>query len=192
MKTTLLIRSVIIFCLITCFSCSKDSVDEERFTGTMQAKINGELIVFESASGYGFFDLGKRCSDPFHQISGVNGFGAFSPGDYANAPPDGQLIILNFHPSDGVGTHNLSGEYLTYSDWIPPINKNIESYYQYHFCSETQTHHVEEGSVTITSTANNRYKGTFHFTATYGCGDNIVVITEGIFEINQKNPLTCD
>lgn len=30
MKTTLIIRNVIIFCLISCFSCSKDSVSEDK------------------------------------------------------------------------------------------------------------------------------------------------------------------
>ena len=30
MKTTLVFRYAIIFCLITCFSCSKDSVEEEE------------------------------------------------------------------------------------------------------------------------------------------------------------------
>ena len=181
MKTTLIIRNIIIFCLITCFSCSKDSIDEERFKGTMQAKVNGELIVFEGSAGYGFFDLDKGCSDPFHQITG----------DWEFNAPDGHIIVLNFHPSDGIGTHNLNGTYLT---WEGEYNNgnNIIGYNQYHFCSETQTHHMEEGSVTIISTANNKYKGTFHFTATDGCGDNIVVITEGIFEINQKNPNTCN
>ena len=76
MKMQLLYRIAIILYLIACFSCGKDSIEEERFIGTMQAKVNGELIVFERAGGYGFFDLNIRCSDPFHQINGTIGFDA--------------------------------------------------------------------------------------------------------------------
>ena len=178
MKTILKFKHVIIFCLLICFGCSKDSLDNERFSGTMQAKINGELIVFESASGYGFFDLANSCSRNFHQIIGSM--------EYRTS--DGHTIYLNFNPSQGIGTYNLYGEYHTWIGEYSNYGYNGIFYHQNYFVAETQTHHKEIGSVTITSVENDRYKGTFYFNAVYNGEDyhglpNIVNITEGKFEI---------
>ena len=178
MKTTLLIRSTLILCIAICLGCSKDSIDDERFKGTMQAKVNGELIVFERASGYGFFDLENSCNRNFHQITGGMEFRA----------SDGHTIYLSFNPSQGIGTYNLFGQYHTWIGEYSDFGTNGIFYHQNYFVSETQTHHEEIGSVTITSVENDRYKGTFYFTAVYNGEDyyglpNVVNITEGKFEI---------
>ncbi len=53
MKTKILIVLVIIFCFGIFTNCSDfdEDEDEENFQGTMQAQINGELIIFDEAYG---------------------------------------------------------------------------------------------------------------------------------------------
>ena len=65
-----LIFTLLVTCLFYASCSSNDDMDEERFNGKMEAIINGRLIVFESASGYGFFNLEQSCYENFHQIIG--------------------------------------------------------------------------------------------------------------------------
>lgn len=175
----------LLFLSLLFFSCSKnDNDNQDRFEGTMEAKINGELIIFERATGDGSFNMTEDCIEDFHMVRGAIGFD--------NSSPEGHLINLYFRPSQGLGIYQPNATYITYSDWYDQSVTLISTgYNQYHFCVETQTHTLEEGSVTITSTENERYKGTFYFTAVRSC-DATVVITEGKFEIPQKLKMSCD
>ncbi|MFD2726840.1 hypothetical protein [Hyunsoonleella rubra] len=69
-----IIRLVIAVIISLCFGCSKQDLREEIFVGAMQAEINGELVVFERANGYGFFDINGGCDEKFHEITGVKGY----------------------------------------------------------------------------------------------------------------------
>ena len=177
------------------FGCGADSMEEERFVGTMEAKINGKLVVFENTYGSGSFNLEKGCYENFDEISGVNGFQSFSPRDYDKAPQEGQVLTLNFNPSMGLetykmgeGIYNVSAHYGYYENWTPPDYLNPTYYNQSHYCNDIAGIYSEEGSITILSTDNNRYKGTFYFTAiNIDSCEEIVVITEGKFEIGQES-----
>lgn len=178
MKKILLLLTVLL--LVFLFTtCSKKEDDEKiKFQGTMEAKVNGKLVIFEHASGYGFYDLDNHCYKNFHQITGGMEFRA----------SNGHTIYLNFKPSHGIGIYNPNGEYHTWLGNYSDYGDNGIFYHQNYFVSETQTHSEEIGSVTITSMENDRYKGTFYFTAVYNGEDyyslpNIVNITEGKFEI---------
>ena len=195
MKTTIIFRFVLAFCLLACIYCSKDVDNEEvTFRGTMEAKINGELIIFDWASGDAYFDLDNSCYKPFHAIQGVRGFEAFSPSDYDKAPPDGQSIHFRFDPFFGLGTYNSGAStVMMYDNWDGHSNKNIKSYSQWYFDSETQTEYIEEGFVTIISIENGRIKGTFYFTAVNTMNrEEKIFITDGKFEINERFPESCN
>lgn len=189
MKTNHIKIALIIISFFTFFSCSKDSSDENRFEGTMEAKINGELVTFHSAWGDGSYNLDEGCIEPFYRVFGT----------WEEQVANGHTVILNFYPSQGLGTYNPVASYSKWEEFIEPLWYNSATYYQNHFDVETQTHFEEVGEVTITSTANNRYKGTFYFTAVNENGDairlgfpEIFVITDGKFEIPQRVPLSCD
>ena len=85
MKTTMMHCFLFLFSLLFLLGCSKDD-DNVREFGTMEARINGELVNFANASGYGFFDLENSCSKNFHQVIGGMEFRA----------SDGHTIYLNF------------------------------------------------------------------------------------------------
>ena len=98
----------------------------------MEAIINGELVIFDFASGDGSFNIELDCVEPFHRIMG----------DMA----DGHLIVLNFYPSQGIGTYNPHGTYITRDG---PYNDGVNNvgYNQDHFNWETQTHIEEIGNL---------------------------------------------
>ncbi|MEH6538089.1 MAG: hypothetical protein V7719_16935 [Psychroserpens sp.] len=177
MKTTMMHCFLFLFSLLFLLGCSKDD-DNVREFGTMEARINGELVIFANASGYGFFDLENSCSKNFHQVIGGMEFRA----------SDGHTIYLNFRPSQGIGTYKSNGQYHTWVGEYSDFGTNGIFYSQNYFVGETQTHHEEIGFVTVTSVENNRYKGTFYFTAVYNGEDyydlpEVVNITEGKFDI---------
>jgi len=167
MKTIMGHRFVFLFCILFLLCCSKDD-DYVRESGTMEARINGKLVIFDSASGYGFFDLDNHCNRNFHQIIGGMEFRA----------SDGHTIYLDFRPSQGIGTYKIFGRYHTWVGEYSDYGDNGIFYSQ----------NEEIGSVTITSVENDRYKGTFYFTAVYNGEDyyglpNVVNVTEGKFDI---------
>jgi hypothetical protein len=182
MKT---INTVLVFFLfLTICSCSKsDDDNQDLFEGTMEARINGELYIFDRASGQASFDLDNGCFKDFHAVTGSIGFDGISS--------EGHSIILYFKPSMGLGSYQPYGRYMTYKDWNPSNTLITQGYNQDHFCVETQTHQIEDGLVTITSTSNGRYKGSFYFTGCDGCCNETVIISEGKFDIAQKLPLSC-
>ncbi len=56
----------LLFLSLLFFSCSKnDNDNQDRFEGTMEAKINGELIIFERATGDGSFNMTEDCIEDF-------------------------------------------------------------------------------------------------------------------------------
>jgi len=175
-KITLLLITVLVF------ACSKSDDSDDSFAGTMEATINGELVVFDYASGAGHFDLDNSCIEPFYRIIG-------GTDDEIN---DGHAILFDFDAvHQGVGTYNT---YATYIRYIGPYNNgfNYTVYSSERYCEEDQTDYMEEGEVTITSTDNNRYQGTFRFNLSYGCGEDVVVITDGKFDISQRLPTSCN
>ena len=182
MKTTNII--LLMFLLLTVVSCSKSDDDShDRFEGTMEAKVNGELVKFYSAWGDGSLDMQNKCLRPYHRIFG----------DWEARTSNGHRIVLNFYPSQGIGTYNPVATYTKWEEYKEPLSYNSATYNQHHFDVETQTHYEEDGVVTITSTGNNRYIGTFYFTAVNENGDAIrlgfpeeVTITEGKFEILKE------
>ena len=149
-----------------CISCSKDSVDEEQIKGTMQAEINGELIIFDSVAGERSLDLNTGWS-PIHTVRGSIGF-ILNNGGYT--APNGYIISLYMQPSNGATNYNPHATVLI------KVNYNKTGYQQL----------GDKGSVAIISRENNKYKGTFFFTA-YNNRDStdILRITKGKFEINQ-------
>ncbi len=174
MKYSFLLSTLFFFIL---FGCSNNSSDnEETFEGYMQAKINGELVLFPQIIGVGHWNSDLGCIEPYHEIYGVKGV----------MQPDGVSIHLHFSPSQGVGTYNPKAYYQTWTDYAN------SRYNQIHYCPDDDTQYEEAGSVTITSTDNNRYKGIFNFTASDECGDTVFLITEGEFEIDQKVVNSCD
>ena len=162
-------------------ACSKSDDSDDSFTGTMEAIINGELVVFDYAHGNGHFDLDNSCIEPFGSITGST----------EDQITDGHSISFHFDAlHQGVGTYNTLASYIRRSG---PYNNgfNYTVYSSERYCEEDQTYYMEEGEVTITSTDNDRYKGTFRFNLSYGCGDDVVVITDGKFDISQRLPTSC-
>lgn len=133
--------------------------------------------------------MAAGCVMPFHRIFGM----------WEEKVPNGHRITLNFFPSQGVGTYDLVASYTKWEEYVEPLWYNSATYYQYHFNIATQTQIEEVGFVTITSTENNRYKGTFYFTAVNenGTADRLgfpekFVITDGKFEIPQRLHVSCN
>ena len=165
MKT--IFKLITIIYVMSFMNCSKDSISEEPFSGTMQAKINGELVVFDTAYGNSFFDLERSCYEKFHKL-----FGSME-----NKEGVGHSINLGFSPSQGVGEYSLNAQYTI---WTGPYydRNNSVGYGFNHLCNE--------GMVTITSTSNNRYKGVFNFVVKDNECNDTIIVTDGEFEIGQE------
>jgi len=190
MKATLIFRISLIFCLLTFFCCSKDSLEEDPYQGTMEAKINGELVIFDRAMGEGSIYFPQDCMGSINKIIREVYTEEISNGEKVVS---GHLIFLYLDTSLGTGTYNPHALYIR-----KLTSYKMAGYYQFHINSEHQTIE-EEGEVKITSTANNRFKGTFRFTAVNENLDsetlglpNIVVVTEGKFDIPQSYKSSCN
>ena len=188
LENVLKISFVLIITILAISSCSKsdnDVDDDLSFTqGTMEAKINGELIVFDQAGGIaGSFDLENSCNELFEGISGSM---------YIETP-DQHSIHLRFMPSQGVGTYDTLATYYKGGG----TNELAIPYYKrpsFNTCRDVSSDYSEEGEVTITSVENGRYKGTFHFTG-WSCDGEKVIITDGKFDVAQESELAikfCD
>ena len=148
----------------------------------MQAKINGELVVFDSAFGTGYFVDHLKC----YQIYSIMGISDFDE-SY------GHSIQLNFDPSNGL---EVSFNPLAYYETFigdKSIRENTISYDQLYWAYDSEGRLVPfdlEGSITITSNSNSIYKGTFHFNAAIvrSAFENSlpekVEVTDGEFEIS--------
>lgn len=153
------------------FSCSKPNGDDDYFKGTMQARINGELIIFDEA--YGDRRLGwDGIWSGINNIVGITDR-KVSGYEIQIVFPLNQMKGVLYHPS------------CMYRPWIG-------DYYNYN-----QTAYITKainsanaefsGTLTFSSVENNRYKGTFSFTGFISdpiLKDSIVV-TEGKFEIDS-------
>lgn len=175
------ISFVLIISSFVTLGCSISDNNDDGFSlipGTMEAKINGELIVFDYAGGAGgSFDLENRCRELFIGISG----------NMHMETPDQHQIILNLMPSQGVGTYDKGSTYYGGGGRY----QLATAYYQQPYlnaCLDAPTDNDGDGEVTITSVDNGRYKGTFHFTA-WSCDGEKVVITDGKFDVPKESEL---
>ena len=180
LKNVLKIGFVLIISAIVTLGCSRiDYVPDFDFIqGTMETKINGELIVFDYAGGSpGSFDLEYSCNELDIGIEGSMDM----------ETPDKHSIGLDLMPSQGVGTYDNGATYYAGGSRY----ELATAYYKrphLNACLDAQTDYKEEGEVTITSVDNGRYKGTFHFTA-WSCDGEKVVITNGKFDVPTESEL---
>ena len=117
MKYLIVLLSILLFA-----SCSSSDDVDDRFIGTMEAKINGERVVFYDAWGDGHYNLDLQCIEPFQRIFGT----------WEGNTPNGHRIVLNFSPSQGLGTYNPVASYSKWEEVIEPLWYNSATYYQNH------------------------------------------------------------
>jgi len=152
-------------------SCSILKEDEDNFKGTMQAQINGELIIFDEA--YGDRILGEDLEwSGIHYIVGktdlkVSGYEIQI--DFPQNPMKG----ITYHPS------------CMYRPWIG----NYYDYNQTAYITKAvnSENSAFKSTLSFISVENNRYKGTFSFTA-FIVNENLkdsIDITDGQFEIDS-------
>lgn len=149
MKKILLLLSVFLL-LFLFITCSKD--DDAKIT-TMQAKVDGSLIVFDS--------IVYLSKDLEGTLFGIEGYKKGHVG-----------IKLLFPIAKGV---KKKYPFLAYSG-----NYENEGWLFYGYHNQYKS---TNGSVIITEATGNRFKGTFSFTAkNYSLGES-KVISDGFFEI---------
>jgi len=171
MKTKILSNLLFVCCFLTYASCEFAGEDEDFFNGTMQAKVNEEVIIFDEA--YGDLSLSWETGE----WSGINHIIGITDMDVSGSEIQ---IDFSFNPVTGK-TYHPSCMYRTW----------IGKYYDYNNIRAYLTERMNpEGSefsstLTFTSVTNNRYKGIFSFTAIIVSNNltDSVVISNGKFEI---------
>lgn len=169
MKTTLKVRHVIIFCLLICFGCSKDSVEEEIGSkyGTMQAKINGTMTSLRPLSPVSEF-----------YTNGSIGVGGLNCDE---------LLGISLQFPDSIGTYSFVADYDQYrgifgvltadGTFFPCVSMNVPYTYKRYYAIE--------GTVNITETSSSIVKGTFNFIGENSVGETRTV-TDGAFNITRR------
>lgn len=172
MKTQILSKLIVIFCFGIFISCGILNQDEDNLKGTMQAKINGKLIIFNEAYGDRILEEDWTWSEILEIVGKT---------DLNDSGYEIQ-IGFPFNPIKG----NIYHPFCMYRPWIG-------NYYNYNNPTAYLTKRMNpEGlefssTVIFTSIANNRYIGTFSFTA-YIVSENLndsIVVTDGKFEIDS-------
>ncbi|KAF0236425.1 MAG: hypothetical protein FD181_2734 [Prolixibacteraceae bacterium] len=170
MKTNIQNILVIIFFTGVFTGCSFLN-EEDNFNGTMDARINDNLIIFDEA--YGNRRLGEDL-----KWSGILYIVGMTKMDVS-----GYEIQIDFplNPTKGI-TYHTSCMFRTW----------IGNYYDYkqtaYITKSTNSNNSEYTStITFTSLENQRYKGTFSFTANLVTDNqhDSVVVTNGNFEIDS-------
>lgn len=179
--------------LLLLASCSKDSdggdgiadpddIVDPRFFGSMEAKINGKLKVWEAAAAIGYAECGwdgcvaPSCLRSF-QSGGVGG-------------PDSVTISINFYIEDPeeYGCDMEAGYVI--ENLTLPESRII--YSTRDICEEedpsTPRYFCNDWTFSISQARTNIYRGTFSFIATRNCAQDSIVITEGKFEIKSEVP----
>ena len=167
MKATLIFRYVLAFYLITCFSCSKDSTEEDIGInyGTVQLKINGSSILLR----------------PLIPVDETHSDGSFSIGGIKCNDYDSLELIIHFPPE--VGIYSLEENELTHvtiriGDFFPCIGLFEDG-------SGYKTYVSIEGAVTISELSDQRVIGTFHFMGE-GSGEEVLTVTDGVLNVLRE------
>jgi hypothetical protein len=170
MKTTLKFGHVIIFCLLICFGCSKDSVEEEIGSnyGTMQAKIQGANTTLRPYSSV----------TEFYTNGSIGVFGLNCD----------ELISISLKFPDSIGTFSFIADW----DYERGIIGVLEAEGGFFPCVSMNTYYTSkkyyaiDGTVTITETNSNIVKGTFNFIGENSLGETRTV-TDGAFNITRES-----
>jgi len=171
MKAKIQALFLIVFCVGMITGCGVNDEDDDYYSGTMQARVNDELIIFDEAYGDRVLTWDWEWTD-IQSIIGkkeTNTSGATIYITFSFIPVTG----TTFHPS------------CYYSAWNG--SQDIDHTNVYYTKSMNTSYSEFSSTVTITSVANNRYKGTFSFKAyddTENPADSVVVIN-GEFEIDS-------
>lgn len=179
--------------LLMLVACSKDSdgdvvidpnddIEDPRFLGSMEAKINGQLKVWGTAVPFIPVDCGLfDCASP-------DCFRQFQSGGVGE--PDSVYIGILFDITDPERYGCDIEMHYVVTDYSVP--DSLRYYSTRNICEDddpsTPRYICNDWSFNITPSGNNRYRGTFEFVATRNCGQDSVVITEGKFEISSKKP----
>ncbi len=167
MKATLIFRYVLAFYLITCFSCSKDSTEEDVGInyGTVQLKINGSSILLR----------------PLGPVREIHSDGSFSIGGIKCNDYDSYDLIIHFPPEVGIyslGEEELPSATIRIGDFFPCIGLFEDG-------SGYKTYAAIEGALTISELSNQRVIGTFHFMGE-GYGEEVLTVTDGVFNVLRE------
>ncbi|GAP69556.1 hypothetical protein BA6E_1216 [Bacteroidales bacterium 6E] len=172
MHNRILFKLMFIFFLLVLAGCSKLNEEDDYFKGTMQARINGELVIFDEAYG------DRRLSWEDFTWSGIINIVGLT-----DQRVSGYEIQIGFpnNPSTGILYH----PHCMYRPWIG----NYHEYRQtaYITKSEDAGNQYSSSTLTFTSVDNKKYTGTFSFTAYIvdSLLKDSVVVTEGKFEIDS-------
>ena len=127
----------------------------------MQAKIGGTLRICKAVN---LRPLPNPYNDPYNGIFG------------ATLEDPNFWIVLNFPISEGLGTYLFGGESNESSAWVEIIFDDL-------FDPNNRSYRATSGSVTVTESTGNSYKGTFSFSTVEIHDSEQLSVTEGIFQI---------
>ncbi len=174
MKHKFLTRLIILFYCGLFTSCGFLDEDDKYFNGTMQARVNDELILFDQAYGERILTWDWEWTDIQFIVgeTDMNKSGAEIKISFSFVPITG----TTFHPS------------CTYITWTGNYNDNNLNAYYTKRMPETSQGTQFSSSIVLTSVTNNRYEGTFSFTAydNEQYPTDSVVVTNGKFEIDSN------
>lgn len=186
---------VLIFtALLLIVSCSKDSaggdgiadpdgtIEDPRFFGSMEAKINGKLKVWGTAAPFVVVDCGL-----FGCVS-ADCFRQFQSGGIGE--PDSITVGIRFDIRDPEQYGCDIEAWYEITDFSVP--DSLLYYSTRDICEDddplTPRYFCNDWSFDINHVGNDIYRGTFEFVATRDCAQDSVVITEGKFEIKAEVP----
>lgn len=165
--------------LIVLLACSKDSdsdfnweyEEDPSSSGYMEAKVNGELKVWEGAVPFICHDCG--CFNMVHSA----------------VPNATEMVTIVFDMPEGYECGEFEASYSIGE------GENLIYYGSKGICDDddplTPAYTCHDVSITINHVRGNLYSGTFSFTASRNCGEEVVLITDGKFEIESTSPM-CD
>ena len=183
MKTVFRPIGAIIGLFFVLLACNKDSDSngeyeyDPRYFGYMEAKVNGELKSWGNAMATVpvYYDC----------FVGVNSVYLYT------LPERPEMIYLRFDVSEGWGCEGVSASYS-----ISDSDEHVLHYGSRDLCEDDDpftptTYICHDVSFTMNNVGNDIYRGTFSFTASRNCGEDIGVVTEGKFEFKVGLP-PCD
>ena len=177
---------LIVFSLFV-FGCTKDD-EYDEISNMMQARINGELVIFDEIHPDGpiSFEYNKSCVKHIDHVHG---------GLYLGRDSIGHSITIYVPIYKGIVTYNANALYLRHNrKHLYSPHYDWAGYYQNYPGTDVRL----EGEVTITSIANDRGEGTFYFTSVNCNGraeqlgfQDKMVVTEGKFIIPTNFKSLC-
>lgn len=182
MKTSRSILGYVFSILVVLLACSKDSnsdkeYEDPRYYGYFEAKVNGELRSWGNA----------MASIPayYNCFVGVNSVYLYT------SPEIPEMIYLRFDVHEDWGCEGVNASYSIFEG-----DENIVHYDSRDLCEDDDpftptTYICHDVSFTMNNVGNDIYRGTFSFTASRNCGEDLVVVTEGKFDFKTEAP-PCD